>query len=82
MSNIRITEKTNLRISPQVYYLIMDSEDGLYFNSTLSISRSGLPISVSALINQPIKTNIEIGNEFLWNLSLSWTFGGEYVENN
>jgi len=82
MSNIRITEKTNLRISPQVYYLIMDSEDGLYFNSTLSISRSGFPISVSALINQPIKTNIEIGNEFLWNLSLSWTFGGEYVENN
>jgi hypothetical protein len=79
-SNLRITDQFYLRINPQVYYLIMDDKDGLYFNSTITLARKRFPVSVSSLINQPIKTNIEIGNEFLWNLSITYSFGKEYIE--
>lgn len=80
LSNIRISENTSFRISPQVYYLTMDHVDGFYFNSTLSLSNKNFPVAFSALINQPIKTNIEIGNELLWNISLTYSFGSDYVE--
>ncbi len=80
LSNIRLAEKTNLRISPQVYYLIMDDDDGFYFNSTVTISRDNFPFAVTALINQPLRTRIEVGNELLWNISLTYSFGKEYLE--
>jgi len=58
----------------------MDDKDGLYFNSTITLARKNFPASVSSLINQPIKTNIEICNEFLWNLSITYSFGKENIE--
>jgi len=80
LSHLRISENTSLRISPQVYYLVMDRVDGIYFNSTLMLSVRNFPVAFSALINQPIKTRIEIGNELLWNISLTYSFGKEYIE--
>ncbi len=80
LSNLRISEEFYLRINPQVYYLVMDGIDGVYFNSTITIAKRDFPVTVSSLINQPIKTNIEIGNEFLWNVSINYTFGKEYLE--
>jgi len=79
-SNIRLSEKFYMRINPQVYYLNMDGSDGFYFNSTLAIAMKNFPLSVSGLINQPIKTNISAGNEFLWNVSLVYAFNKEYTE--
>jgi len=58
----------------------MDDKDGLYFNSTITLARKNFPASVSSLINQPIRTNIEIGNEFLWNISITYSFGKENIE--
>lgn len=73
-SNIRITDKYFLKLNPQIYYLNMDNIDGFYFNSVITIARKNFPLSVSSLLNNPIKTNIAQGNEFLWNLSLIYTF--------
>lgn len=78
-SNVRLSEKYYMRINPQVYYLNMDGSDGFYFNSTFSLARKNFPFSISGLINQPIKTNILAGNEFLWNVGLVYSFYKEYV---
>lgn len=78
-SNIRLSDQFYISLGSQVYYLNMDRVDGFYFNSSLTFARTNFPVSVSAMINQPIKTKIAAGNEFLWNLSLIYSFNKEYV---
>jgi hypothetical protein len=79
ISGLELAEKIFFRINPQFYYLFMDDREGLYFNTTIAISHKDFPVSLSALINEPIKTDIEAGNDFLWNVSLTYTFGKDYV---
>lgn len=61
----------------QVYYLKMDTRDGSYFNSALSFNRRNFPISVSSTINKAINKSIP-GDSFLWNINLTWRFGGSF----
>lgn len=81
LSHLKISDRYYLRINPQLYYLIMDGVDGVYFNSSVTLANRNFPVAVSALVNQPVKTNIVIGNEFLWNISLVYSFGRDYIEN-
>ena len=78
--NIKISERYSLRFNPQVYYLNMDGVDGTYVNATLAVAKKGLPVSVSAMVNNPIKTNLLTGNEFLWNINLVYSFGNDYYK--
>lgn len=79
-SNIRLSDQFYLLFNPQVYYLNMDDIDGFYFNSALTLTKRNFPLSISAMINEPIKTDISAGNGFLWNVSLIYSFNKEYIE--
>jgi hypothetical protein len=78
-SNIRLTDKFYMRFNPQIYYLRMDSNDGFYTNATLFLARRDFPLSVSAMVNRTIHTNIPVGEDFIWNVSLIYSFNKEYV---
>jgi len=78
-SNIRLSDKYYLRFNPQVYYLRMDSDDGIYANATLFLARHNFPLSVSALVNRTIQTDIPVGEDFIWNISLTYSFNNDYV---
>jgi hypothetical protein len=78
-SNIRLSEKFYLKFHPQVYYLRMDAEDGFYITASLSLARRDFPLSVQTIMNQPITTTIPGGDDFVWNLSLIYTFNREYI---
>jgi hypothetical protein len=58
----------------------MDENDGVYLNARFSISKNNFPLSVSGLINKPIKSNIPAEYDLLWNVGLSYTFGNKYIE--
>jgi hypothetical protein len=77
--NIKITDKVFMRFYPSVYYLNMDKKDGFYFNSTLALGIRNFPLSVSSLINKTIQTDIPIGDDFLWNVSLIYSFNKKYA---
>jgi hypothetical protein len=79
-SNIRLSKQVYIRFNPQVYYLKMADKDGVYFSSSLTLARRNFPITVSTLINKTIQTEIAEGKNFLWNVSLSYSFNKEYVE--
>ena len=79
-SDIKISKQFFAGFNPQVYYLNMDADHGYYFSSTFSIARRNFPISISALINKTIQTEVPIGEDFLWNVGLIYTFGKNYVE--
>jgi hypothetical protein len=77
-SNIRLSDQFFLRFTPQVYYLKMDQNDGFYFNSVLSLAKRNFPLTISSLINKTIQTEIPVGEDFLWNVSLTYTFSKNY----
>jgi len=79
-SNIRISNQLFMKLAPQLYYLRMDDKGGYYFSSSLTLAKSNFPLSVSALVNKTIKTNIPIGEDFIWNISLIYTFNKDYIE--
>lgn len=80
-SKIKISNQLFLGLNPQIYYLKMDEHDGFYLNSTLSLAKSNFPVSISAMFNKRIKSNIPADNDFIWNLNLRYSFNKEYVEN-
>lgn len=78
-SSIRISEQYFLKFNPQVYYLNMDKIQGFYFTSTLSLNKRKFPFYLSAMVNQPLHTDIPIGNKLLWNMSVGYTFSKKYT---
>lgn len=72
-SDISLGKKLYAAISPQVYYLRMDEEDGLYASASLGLAIREFPLSLGAILNQTITSQIESVN-FNWNLSLFYNF--------
>jgi hypothetical protein len=71
-ANIPLSKSLYMRVSPQLLYLKLDAKDGLYFTSSLTLAKRNFPLSISSLINKPIKTSIA-GKDFDWNVSLVYT---------
>jgi hypothetical protein len=78
-SNIRLTNKLAIRFSPQIYYLKMDSKDGLFLSNSLTLSKKNSPISISALINKVIKTDIAT-KKFVWNATIAYSFNNKFTK--
>jgi hypothetical protein len=79
-SSINLTQQYFMRFNPQIYYLRMDVKDGFYFSSSLTLARRSFPISISAMINKTIKTNISAGKDLVWNASLIYSFSSKYTK--
>lgn len=73
-SKIKISKEAYLGVNPQLYYLNQDGIDGTYFTSAFTLGKGTFPVTLNAMINQPLKTNISAGNEFVWNFSLVYSF--------
>jgi hypothetical protein len=80
ISNIPIIKNISARVGPEIYYLKMDDNDGVYINATLSISKKNFPLSISALINSPLESTIPAEYDLLWNIGLVYSFGKQYKE--
>lgn len=79
-SNIPITKNVVVVIAPEIYSLIMDKNNGVFFNSRFLISRKNFPLAISGLINKPLKSTIPSEYDFLWNVGLSYTFNKKFIE--
>lgn len=80
-SHIPLSKKFFIKFNPQLYYLKMDANDGFYFTSSLALAKTNFPFSIQAIVNQAIKSNI-VSNNFVWNMSLIYSFGKHYVVSN
>lgn len=73
-SDIRLTKQFFLRVTPQLYYLNMDHADGVYVASTIGVARKNFPLTLSAMINKAIQTDIAAGKDLVWNATLTYAF--------
>ena len=79
-SNIRLSDQFYMRFNPQIYYLKMDADDGFYASATLTLARRNFPLSISTLFNKTLQTEITAGEDFIWNVSLIYTFNNKYAK--
>lgn len=77
-SDIKIGGKFFAKFHPQVYYLNQDGKDGFYYTHSLSIGRRNFPLSAQTIMNKALHTDIP-GRDFVWNLSLIYSFNKNYV---
>lgn len=78
-SNIKLTDQYFMRFTPQFYYLTLDDGDGFYFTSAFTLARLNFPLSISSVVNKVIQTDISAGKNFVWNVTLTYSFGKRYV---
>ena len=74
-TNLYISEQFHLNISPQVYYLTTDDDQGYYVAGFISFGKKDFPLSISCILNKAIDTEIAPEDDFIWNISLNYCFG-------
>ena len=74
-TNLYISEQFHLNISPQVYYLTTDDDQGYYAAGFISFGKKDFPLSISCILNKAIDTEIAPEDDFIWNISLNYCFG-------
>ncbi len=77
-SSIKLPGQIALRFNPQVYYLKMDQYGGFYTSAGITVSKANLPVSISGFFNKVIKTDIKASQNFIWSLSLTYSFHHNY----
>ena len=78
IAHISILKDIYMNFKPQIYYLKMDNLDGYFTSSNLSLQKNNCPLSIATIFNQKIKTNI-VTKDFVWNVSLNYTFNHNYT---
>lgn len=74
LTQVPLGGKLYMRFAPQVYYLQLDQEAGIYASSTLAVSMHNCPVSISAIFNKEIHSHISVGKPFIWNTSVVYSF--------
>jgi len=57
----------------------MDKEDGFYITASLTLARKEFPLAIQTIVNQPFTTTIPGGDDFVWNISLIYSFYRDYI---
>ena len=73
LSNVPRSDGYFLRFVPQVFYLKQDARGGTYGNCVLTFGRKDFPFSIGAQANKTFRTSILEGDDFIWNVSLSYS---------
>ena len=74
ISNISLSEKMYCSISPQIFYLNVDGEDGVFFSPIAALGIKKFPLYLSSQINTTLLTNMSSDPGFKWNLALNYNF--------
>jgi hypothetical protein len=77
-SNIKLSNKYYLKFNPQVFYLNTAKKEGFYASSGLTLAKQHFPLSISTMVNKPLKTDIA-GKVFDWNVSLIYSLSKNFV---
>lgn len=73
-SNLPISGSYYFNFTPQVYYLTTDYLTGYYTAAFLTLSKKEFPISLTAMVNKGIKTQILPDDDFTWSVLLNYSF--------
>ncbi|MBD0851843.1 hypothetical protein [Maribacter arenosus] len=73
-SNIPISKNYYFNFTPQVYYLTTDDLTGYYTAGFLTLAKKDFPLSITAMVNKGIDTQILPDDDFTWSILLNYSF--------
>ena len=74
VSNIPVSTSLRLTVTPAVYYLYLDGNNGIFFTATASLGFINHPFVLQSTINQEIRSTIPGTKAFMWNVGVAYTF--------
>ena len=74
VSNISISNDLYLNFTPQAYYLTQDDLKGFCTAGFLTLGKKDFPLSVTAIVNKAIDTEIVPEDDFIWTVLLNYSF--------
>ena len=80
ISNIKFGNEFFARFTPQIYYLNQVGKDGFYFSYTLNLNKKNFPLTLQSIGNKTIRSNVPGSQNFIWNVSLIYSFNKSYVK--
>lgn len=79
ISNISIGPKLLLSLTPQVYFLKMDKNEGYYLTGAATLAKRNSPFTLTSIFNKVIHTDINSPNNIVYNFTLTYSFGRHKV---
>jgi hypothetical protein len=74
-TGITLAKNVTCTLSPQLFYVyFVDKGQGTFFSASVSFAHQKVPLSVGALITQPLESTLEPKSGFVWNVSLTYSF--------
>lgn len=80
LSNIKLGNQLLFKITPQVYFLYQDGNQGYYAAAMATLSKRRFPLAISTIINKTIQSRIIGSKNFVWNLSLVYAFHKKFMK--
>ncbi len=81
LSNVKVVGNIYFQWDPQLYFIRMDDLSGFFAAQNLTLSHKKLPISIASMMNISMEANNEIPTEdFVWNVSLIYSFRNEFTK--
>jgi hypothetical protein len=81
-SDIHLSDQIYLNIRPQVFYLKMDKRDGYYANTSVLIAKRNFPLAIGSIVNRSLRSDILGNKDWVWNVSLNYSFHKTFARNN
>jgi hypothetical protein len=73
-SNVLLSQKIYCSIFPQIFYLNVDGEDGLFFSPMAEFGIKNFPLYLSSQVNASLYKNMTSDAAFRWNVALNYKF--------
>lgn len=74
ISNIPVSNTLQLTVTPALYYLFLDGNDGIFYTANVSLGNRTSPFLLQGAINQKIQSTIPGTNTSMWNVGLAYIF--------
>ena len=74
ISNISASSRVYCSVSPQIFYLNVDGDDGVFFSPVATIGIKNFPLYLSSQVNTTLFTNMSPDPGFKWNIALNYNF--------
>jgi hypothetical protein len=74
LANLEVAGDYVAQAAPQFYFLRTNGRNGTYLSASASFGRRGSPWSITAIVNQPVKSDVVGGQSFLWNPGMTYAF--------
>ena len=72
--NVSVSQRIYCSIFPQIFYLNVDGEDGIFFSPTAAFGIKNFPLYLSSQVNATLYTNMGSDPGFKWNVAINYKF--------